>query len=67
MTISERLGPTGVVAVAMAPFGLLLVVGGTGAVGGTAGVVLSLLSACRLRGRHGAASVMGGVDPDRTR
>jgi DME family drug/metabolite transporter len=63
--IGERLGAVGIVSVAVAPLGLLLVVGGnTG--GTTAGVALSLLSATGYAVVTVLHRTLGGVDPGRT-
>jgi drug/metabolite transporter, DME family len=65
-TIGERLGAAGIGAVAVAPLGLVLVAGFSGAGGGVTGLVLSLVSA----GGYAVVTVLhralGGVDPDRT-
>ncbi len=63
--VGERLGPVGVAAVAIAPVGLLLVVGGSDS-GTTAGVVLSLVSAMGYAVVTVLHRSLGGVDPARS-
>jgi DME family drug/metabolite transporter len=70
LAIAERLGLAGSIAVALAPVGLLLIVGGTlGAAGGggtVAGTVYSLLSASGYAVVTVLHRALGGVDPART-
>lgn len=61
---AERLGLIGVAAVATAPVGLLLIVGGTA--GNLAGVVFSLISATGYALVTVLHRALGGVDPART-
>jgi drug/metabolite transporter, DME family len=65
LTIGERLGPLGVAAVAVAPVGLVFVVGGSTG-GSAAGVVFSLVSATGYAVVTVLHRSLGGVDPART-
>jgi drug/metabolite transporter, DME family len=66
LAIGERLGRAGVAAVAVAPVGLVLIVGGTPAGGTVAGAVLSLVSAAGYATVTVLHRALGGVDPART-
>jgi drug/metabolite transporter, DME family len=66
LAIGERLGRAGAAAVAVAPVGLVLIVGGTPAGGTVAGAALSLLSAAGYAAVTVLHRALGGVDPART-